>query len=193
MPFLAESVIAQGRQGEGEALFQECRQKARCVSRLAQIAQARGDEAGALVLLREVLDLEPTGVRKNDYAQALHSAGKGKEAEALFRQALGQQKPGEPETAITQNNLASLLTAANRHAEAELLQRQALATMKKTLGPRHVRTGLAASNLADIVRARGREPEARALYKQALRLFEELLPPGHPWTEEARAALAAKP
>ncbi len=188
-PFLAEAVAAQGRPAQAESIFNECRQKPRCLSRLSQFAQSRGDEETATKLLRELLDLEPTGVHRNDYAQALHNAGKIKEAEALYRAAIREQKPGHPETAITQNNLATLLTATERYVEAEPLQRQALATMRKTLGPRHVRTALAASNLADIVRARGREPEARALYQQALTVFEELLPPNHPWTQEARQAL----
>lgn len=188
-PFLAEAVAAQGRQAQAESIFNECRQNPRCVSRLAQFAQSRGDEEASTKLLRELLDREPTGAHRNDYAQALHNAGKIKEAEALYRLAIREQKPGHPETAITQNNLATLLTATERYTEAEPLQRQALATMRKTLGPRHVRTALAASNLADILRARGREAEARALYKEALAQFEELLPPNHPWTQEARQAL----
>lgn len=191
-PFLAEAVAAQGREGEAQALFAECRAKARCVSRLAQMAPAEA----ALPLLREVLDLEPTGAHRNDYAQALHAAGRIKEAEALYRMAIREQEasPGSnhPETAITYNNLASLLNATERYAEAETLQRKALGVMRSTLGPRHVRTGLAASNLADIVRARGREAEAIALYRQALQIFEEGLPPGHPWTREAQDALRAK-
>lgn len=192
-PFLAEAVAAQGHHARAEALFRECRTNPRCLSRLAQLAQARGDEKTNLELLAELVKNEPTPAHRNDYAQALQAAGKPKEAEALFRAALRDQKTNQPETAITQNNLATLLTSLERYAEAEPLQRQALATMQRTLGPRHVRTALAASNLADIVRARGREPEARMLYQQALTLFEELLPPNHAWTQEARQALAQRP
>jgi tetratricopeptide (TPR) repeat protein len=187
LPNLAEAVAAQNRHAEADQLFQQCAQKARCLSRLAERTQ---DPAKALTFLRQALDTEPTPVRKNDYAQALHAAGKHKEAEALYRQALREQDPKLPEGAITLNNLATLLNATERYAEAEPLQRQALATMHSTLGPRHVRTALAASNLADILTARGRKPEAQALYKQALKIFEELLPPNHPWTLEARAALS---
>jgi tetratricopeptide (TPR) repeat protein len=196
-PFLAEAVAAQGRGAEAEALFEECGPKARCLSRLAQMAESRSDGEATLRYLREALDAEPTAARRNDLAQALEAAGQTKQAEALYRQAIREQQtnPGtnHPETAITQNNLASLLNATGRLVEAEALQRQALATVRKTLGPRHVRTGLAASNLADILRARGREPEARALYQKARQVFEEALPPGHPWTLEAREALQTNP
>ncbi len=186
--FLAEAVAAQGRQAEADALFKACAATARCLSRLAERSP---DPATALEYLRQALATEPTPTRRNDYAQALQAAGQIKQAEALYRQAIRDQDPNNPETAIFQNNLASLLNAADRHIEAEPLQRKALATMLKSLGPRHVRTGLAANNLADILRARGgSEPEARALYRQALKVFEEALPPGHPWTLEARQSLA---
>ena len=189
--YLAEAVAAQGRLEQADQLFQSCQALARCLTRLAERAS---DPAKALDYYRRALDTEPTPVRRNDYAQALHGAGKLKEAEALYRLAIAEQLktpgPNHPETAITQNNLASLLTAANRLAEAEPLQRQAYSTMRKTLGPRHVRTGLAASNLADLLRAKGgAEPEASRLYREALAIFEELLPPNHPWTLEARQAL----
>jgi tetratricopeptide (TPR) repeat protein len=187
IPNLAEAVAAQNRNAEADELFRQCAIKARCLSRLAERTQ---DPAQALNYLRQALDTEPTPLRKNDYAQALHAAGKLKEAEALYRQALREQDPKHPEAAITQNNLASLLNATERYVEAEPLQRQAYNTMRGTLGPRHVRTGLAASNLADILNAQGRKPEAQALYRQALKTFEELLPPNHPWTLEARAALS---
>lgn len=183
---LAEAVAAQGRDAEADQLFRQCANTARCLARLAERTQ---DAAAALQLLRQAAEIDPAPVRKNDYAQALHAAGRVKEAEALYRQALRQQDSKNPEAAITQNNLASLLNATERYAEAEPLQRQAYMTMKSTLGPRHVRTGLAASNLADILTARNKKPEAQALYKQALAIFEELLPPGHPWTVEARQAI----
>lgn len=196
IPFLAESVASQGRDRDAEELFASCRPNARCLSRLAQFAERRGDSAAAIRLLRETLKAEPTGARRNDLAQALEAAGEIKEAEALFRQAAREQEaqlgPGHPETATTWNNLASLLAATDRYPEAELWQRKAFAAMRKTLGPRNVRTGLSASNLAEIVRARGREPEALALYRQALAIFEQSLPAGHPWIAETRAALAAK-
>ncbi len=193
-PYLAEAVAAQrGREAEAEALFAACRPVARCSSRLAQLAERRGDGKAALALYREALDSEPTGTRRNDLAQALQAAGQMKEAEALFRVAAREQEsqlgPNHPETATTWNNLASLLAQQDRMAEAEPWQRRAYVTMQKTLGPRHVRTGLSASNLADILRARGRETEARKLYRRALAIFEEELGPGHPWTAEARAAL----
>lgn len=194
--FLAEAVAAQGREREAEALFGACRGTARCLTRLAQMADARGDAAGALGLYREALDVEPNGSRRNDLAQAMQAAGKLREAEALYRVAakeLEQQRGAEhPETAITWNNLASLLLATDRAAEAEVLQRKAYAIMQRKLGPRHVRTGLAASNLADIVQARGRRTEAVALYRRALAIFEEVLPAGHPWAEEARQAISTR-
>lgn len=185
-PALAEAVAAQGRDEEADALFKDCAETARCLSRLAERTQ---DPAKALDYLRQALDAEPTPVRKNDLAQALHAAGKTKEAEALYRQALREQNPNDPEGAITQNNLASLLNATDRQIEAEALQRKAYATMQNSLGPRHVRTGLAATNLADILLARGRKAEAQKLYKKALAIFEESLPPNHPWTLEARQSL----
>ncbi|MFN0105517.1 MAG: tetratricopeptide repeat protein [Bryobacteraceae bacterium] len=196
VPFLAEAVAAQGRDREAGELFSECRANARCLSRLAQYAERRGDAPAAIGLLREALNAEPTGARRNDLAQALQAAGQLKEAETLFRQAAREQEsklgPGHPETATTWNNLASLLAATDRFAEADILQRKAFLTMRRTLGPRHVRTGLSANNLADIVLARGREPEALALYRQALNIFEEALPPSHPWIREAREALRPK-
>jgi len=188
-PFLAEALAAQGRDADADALFKECSTTAPCLSRLAERSR---DPAAALQYFRQALDIEPTPIRRNDLAQALQAASQIKQAEALYRQALREQDPSHPEGAITQNNLASLLNSTDRFIEAEPLQRKALATMHKTLGFRHVRTGLAASNLADIVRARGREAEAKALYRQALKVFEEALPPGHPWTLEAREALRPK-
>lgn len=188
-PFLAEAVAAQGRQAESNALFEQCATTARCLSRLAE---RTNDPDVAIKYLRAALDTEPSPVRKNDLAQALQAAGKMKEAEALFRQALTEQNPNNPETAITQNNLASLLNSTGRELEAEGLQRKAYQALQKSLGPRHVRTGLAASNLADILIARGRQAEARALYQKALAIFEEGLPPNHPWTLEARQVLGSQ-
>lgn len=196
-PFLAEAVAAQGRTAEAETLFNQCPGKARCLTRLAQLAERRGDEPAALKFLTAALENEPTPARRNDLAQALQSAGRLKEAEALFRQAAREQEttlgPNHPETATTWNNLASLLTATGRETEAEQYQHKAYTAMQKSLGPRHVRTGLAASNLADILRARGREPEAIKLYRRALAIFEETLPAGHPWIQEARQALQPNP
>jgi tetratricopeptide (TPR) repeat protein len=190
-PFLAEAVAAQGREREAEALFAACRSQARCVSRLAQFAERRGDTASALRLLREALDTEPSTPRRNDLAQALQAAGQLKEAEAMFRIAAREQAPN-PENATTWNNLATLLLETGRPAEAEVWQRKAYGVFQRTVGPRHVRTGLSAVNLADALRALKRETEALSLYRQALGIFEEALPPGHPWTLEAREALRAK-
>jgi len=187
-PFLAEAVAAQGRDREAEELFAGCRAKARCVSRLAQFAENRGDAAVTILLLREALKIEPTNPRRNDLAQALQSTGQIKEAESLFRTAARDPK-SNPETATAWNNLASRLLATGRPAEAEVWQRKALEVFQRHLGARHVRTGLCASNLADILRARGREAEAASLYRQALDVFEEQLPPGHSWIREAREAL----
>lgn len=196
IPFLAEAVAAQGREQEAEALFESCRENIRCLTRLAQLAERRGDAAGHIRLLRETVRREPNGTRRNDLAQALEAAGELKEAEAIFRLAAREQEsqlgPGHPETATTWNNLASLLSSSGRFPEAEALQRKAYLTMQRTLGPRHVRTGLSASNLAEIVRARGREEEAEKLFRQALEIFEQALPAGHPWIRDTREALAAK-
>jgi len=188
---LAEAVAAQGRNAEADALFKQCETTARC---LARLAERTNDPAAAIEFLRQALSIEPTPTRRNDYAQALQAAGQSKQAETHYRQAIREQDPNNPETAIFRNNLASLLNATDRQIEAEHLQRQALATMQRTLGPRHVRTGLAASNLADILRARrGRESEAQALYKKALEIFEGGLPANHPWIAETRDALQTNP
>jgi len=184
-PFLAEALAAQRRDAEANELFKQCG-TARCLSRLAERTQ---DPNAAIGYLRQALAAEPTPVRRNDLAQALEAAGNIKEAEALYRQAIRDQDPNNPEAAIVLNNLASLLNGTNRQIEAEQLQRKALAEMRKHLGPHHVRTGLAANNLADILRARGRETEAKTLYRQALQIFEAALPPGHPWIQDARQAL----
>ncbi|MBI2684931.1 MAG: tetratricopeptide repeat protein [Acidobacteria bacterium] len=187
-PFLAEAVAAQGRSHEAEELFGTCRKKARCLSRLAQFAERRGDAHAVIALLQQALAIEPTNARRNDLAQALQSAGDMKEAETLFRTA-ARDTAANPENATTWNNLASLLLATDRAAEAETWQRKALQVFQRHLGARHVRTGLSASNLADILRARGREAEAIPLYRQALEIFQEQLPAGHPWIREAREAL----
>jgi tetratricopeptide (TPR) repeat protein len=194
LPYLAEAVAAQKRDAEAEALFAMCADRARCLSRLAESAERRGNLPEAIRRYRAALAAEPTGVRRNDLAQALQAAGEPKEAERLFRQALAEQDKSlgaqHPETASTLNNLASLLTTLDRYAEAEPLQRRALSIMERTLGPRHLRTGLAASNLADILGALAKPSEARRRYAQALAIFREALPPGHRWIIEAEQALA---
>lgn len=196
MPFLAEAVASQGREQEAAAIFETCRDNARCLSRLAQLAERRGDAGYSLRLLREAVKREPNGARRNDLAQALEAAGEVKEAESLFRAAASEQELRlgslHPETATTWNNLASLLSGLERFREAELFQRKAYMAMHKTLGPRHVRTGLSASNLAEIVRALGREAEAIRLLREALAIFEQALPAGHLWIRETREALAPK-
>ncbi|HEU0123164.1 MAG TPA: tetratricopeptide repeat protein [Bryobacteraceae bacterium] len=190
LPYLAEAVAAQRRDAEAETLFGQCRALTRCLGRLADYAQRRGDISAALVLYRQAAASEPSPARRNDYGQALQAAGKLPAAEAQFRLAAAGP-PASPETAAAWNNLASLLLSTGRTAEAETWQRKALASLEKTLGPIHLRTGLAASNLADILRARGQESGALILYRRALDVFEASLPPGHPWTAEARQALTA--
>jgi len=152
--YLAEAVSAQGRDAEAEKLFEACVATARCLTRLANLAERREDRAAALALYKRALEAEPSIPRRSDYALALQAANRYKEAESQLRAALAESEklhgPNHPETATQLNNIAMLLGETKRPALARPLMQRAVNIFEQTLGPRHARTQIAKDNLADL-------------------------------------------
>jgi tetratricopeptide (TPR) repeat protein len=200
---LASALEAGGKLTEAAALYEEAAKApelaARCLAKLGELAQARGDKAGALEFYRRALAVSKgpqLAARLNDIGLLLKDLKKYAEADSHFRRALAIQEKllgaGHPEVAATLNNVATLSFDRDRIVEAEQLQRRSLGILESSLGKNHVRVGVSASNLADILRAKGDDVAARRYYAQALAIFDEALGPSHHWTVEARDALAGK-
>ena len=86
----------------------------------------------------------------NNLAGVYESAGRYKEAEPLYKQAMEIRRKtiGEepPDFAVGCNNLAGLYASTGRYEEAELLFTQALEILTATLGPDHPSTMTVRSN-----------------------------------------------
>ena len=152
--YLAEAVTAQGRDAEAATIFETCAATARCLTRLANLAEKREDLPAALALYKRALETEASIARRSDYALALQAALEYKDAEREFRAALAESEklhgPNHPETATLLNNIAMLMGETKRPALARPLLQRAIRIFEQTLGPRHARTQIAKENLADL-------------------------------------------
>jgi len=173
------------------------------------LAQARhGDAAGAAETARRLYDLDRT--RSGSallYAVRLEAAGKGSEAERIYRRVLER----EPRSTVALNNLAGLLADRKNFDEAETLARRAVASapgnaqVLDTLGWTLFRKGDAAEAAKTLARAvqlnpdlavvqyhrglvlerQGDKAGARAALKRALELEPEAA-----WSSEAKDRLS---
>ena len=152
--YLAEAVAAQGRDAEAAKIFETCSASARCLTRLANLAEKREDLPAAIALYKRALEAEPSIARRSDYALALQAATRHKDAEAEFRAALTESEKlhgaNHPETATLLNNIAMLLGETKRAELARPLLQRAIKIFEQTLGPRHTRTQIAKDNLTDL-------------------------------------------
>jgi tetratricopeptide (TPR) repeat protein len=152
--YLAEAVAAQGRDAEATKIFETCATTARCLTRLANLAEKREDMPAALALYKRALEKDPSIARRSDHALALQAALEYKEAERELRAALAECEkvhgPNHPETATLLNNIAMLMGETKRPALARPLLQRAIKIFEQTLGPRHARTRIARENLEDL-------------------------------------------
>jgi Tfp pilus assembly protein PilF len=138
----------------------------------ATVAEARGDEAAALLhsnlgyLLRKQGDL--AGARPY-YERAL----------AIGEQALG---PTHPTTATSLNNLGNLLRAQGDLTAARAYLARALAIREQVLGPAHPDTAGSLNNLGSLLQAQGDLAGARPYLERTLGIVEQTLGALHPHT-----------
>jgi protein O-GlcNAc transferase len=92
---------------------------------------------------------------------AAHQAGRGQDAEAGYRRALGI----DPDRVVAWNNLGMLLAAAQRHGEAEAAYREAIKR-----NPGYIQ---AWNNLGILLDKLKRRAEAEQVYREAIRLAPE--------------------
>jgi len=127
---------------------------------LAGLLSQNGDAAGAIALVRQVLDEQRTFLpadhpdvleTQGALASMLADTGAVDEADELFQQLLATELrvygPDHVATAATQVNLAGIRLFQNRSAEAVELYERALATRRARLGDAHVDTRTAESRL----------------------------------------------
>jgi serine/threonine protein kinase/tetratricopeptide (TPR) repeat protein len=130
----------------------------------AMIRQATGDYNAAIPLFRQILKGEPDNMEAYQLlAQALASANRGAEAEAVFRQAI-RLRPGY----WPMHNMLGLFYMDQHNysgAEQELSSAAALAP----------RVGLIYSNLGALYFAMNRWPEAAASFEKSLAIEQEPL------------------
>jgi tetratricopeptide (TPR) repeat protein len=176
------------------------------------LAQARqGDAAAAAETAKRLYDLDRT--RSGSallYAVRLEAAGKGREAERIYRRVLEQ----EPRSTVALNNLAGLLADRKSFDEAEILARRAVASapgnaqVLDTLGWTLFRKGDVAEAAKTLARAAQLNPDlavvhyhrglvlerqgdragARAALKRALELE-----PAAVWSSKAKEHLSRLP
>ncbi|MBZ5577496.1 MAG: tetratricopeptide repeat protein [Acidobacteriia bacterium] len=106
-------------------------------------------------------------------ALQMQSAGRYREAESLYRQALEACGSGAAaQAAITRGNLGGLLILLGRYAEAEPLLLHCLRDAEASTGPDSMEAGSAALHLAALYRAWNQAPQAEPFAQRAARIFD---------------------
>lgn len=122
----------------------------------------------------------------NEQAYQLSQAGKSREAEPLYVEALRLRREvlggKHPSTLASLNNYAGVLDDLGRAGEAEPLLAEVLQLTREMLGERHPSTITSLSNYAYVLEALGRAAEAEPYSAEALRLSREVLGEKHPGT-----------
>jgi tetratricopeptide (TPR) repeat protein/predicted Ser/Thr protein kinase len=148
--------------------------------RWAQLAEAKGDRAGADPLERSHL-YNAIGVLYDD-------EGKYDEALAAHRRALAIREkllgPEHPQVAGSLNNLGDTLDDQGKHDEAVPYYRRALAIREATFGPEHPEVGASLNNLGDALAGAGHHEEALEAFGRALAIWEKTLGAAHPKTAD---------
>ena len=131
----------------------------------------------------------------NQQATQFYRAGKVREAEPLYAEALRLRRdvPGEkhPDTITSLNNYALVLQALGRASEAEPLLAEALNLHREVLGETHPSTLSSLNNYAFVLQVLGRAGEAEPLYAEALKLQRDVLGAKHPSTLTSLSNYAA--
>ena len=105
----------------------------------------------------------------NNLANLLMEQGGEKEAEHLYREALGGRRRvlgnEHPSTLVSINNLGSLLQAQGKLADAEALCREALAGQRRVLGNEHPNTLSVIGNLGTLLQKLGQLDAAECVLR----------------------------
>ncbi len=122
----------------------------------------------------------------DDQAYQLDQAGKSRDAEPLYAEALQISRAvlGEkdPDTLARLTGYAIVLYSLGRASEAEPLFADALRLNREVLGEKHPDTLGSLNNYATVLDELGRADAAEPLYAEALRLKREVLGDEHPNT-----------
>ncbi len=166
---------------EQQSRIERLRQESASLQRQGEPDQAIQRAAKAVELSNSVYGPSHPELAASLYglAELHHMGGRYRDAEPLYRQALGIWERAEPpesgRLAGTMNALANLYYNQGRHAEAVPLFRRALGILERTYGPDHPRVAISLHGLAAVARAAGRQGEAERLYRRALDIRERKL------------------
>jgi tetratricopeptide (TPR) repeat protein len=133
-------------------------------------------------------------VSLNGLAVVLSAIGKGREAEATFREALAIKRNRfgneHREVADTLLGLGTVMYAAGKPAEAELVLREALALQRKLFGNDHLTLATCLGRLATALTMQHKLEEAELLHREALARRKKLLGNTHPKVANSIFSLA---
>jgi tetratricopeptide (TPR) repeat protein len=206
--YLAESLRAQGRYKEAEALFVRALElgpgdPSTVLSNLAGLHRDANRYGEALVLLSRALAIEeardPPVLAElvalwNNTAELYRFQGDLREAEQYYRKAVAGAReafgPAHPRYGTMLSQLAELLREAGRVGEAEPLYRDALSLKSRALGPDHPSVAHTHEGLGRMLSSVGRLDAAEAELRASLRIRETRLGPRHPECALARLAVA---
>jgi serine/threonine-protein kinase len=151
-------------------MFEERRDEARLLARLAEAALERADLRGDLPLRAELL--ETRGNLAND-------AGELDEAVALLRQALAIRRQLQPPVphrlAATEGNLARALSNAGKNGEARVHYREAVDIIRRHVGDQHPLLAISHLNLGvTYIETEGDMAEARKHFLAALAILDKV-------------------
>jgi tetratricopeptide (TPR) repeat protein len=158
------------------------------------LAQAESLYRRALQVYRQSSDAGSLVVVLNNLGRVLVEQRQYKEAEQLYREAIGvaqqQLGPAHPDVAIGLSSLAKLLIARHKFSDAEALLRRAERMDRASFGPRNPRVGYDLNEEGSVAVGRKRYADAEALYSKSEAILEKALPPNHPEIGKALACLA---
>jgi tetratricopeptide (TPR) repeat protein len=168
---LAEVLSARGDLDSAEAAFRELLEALRrsphgrgglpgCLNALGGILSEKGENAEAIPLLREALQISRES-QSGDWATLMAIRG----------------------------NLAWLLALTGQNDEAESIIQDELAQRRRLLPPKHASIATSLITSAVIHMNRGRPIEAEPLFREAVEIRESALPANHPDVTEARGLL----
>ncbi|MFO0837618.1 MAG: serine/threonine-protein kinase [Phycisphaerae bacterium] len=196
---LAECLIARGADEEAEPLVAAADGDDDQVTRAAQLrlngelAEQRGDLAGAEKAYREALSLYEASVgprdhrcamMRNDLALVLSDRGNPAAAKPMFEQVLAEYSrifgPETPKSATVLSNLGLTCRALGEFDAAERHLRRSLAIRERILPATHVDVAAGLNNLAWFLEGRERFGESVELYRQALEILRQTAGESHP-------------
>ncbi len=161
---------------------------------LGLLARARGDHAGARLLLERAVErrrgagpqarLELSESLANLAAVEIEAEGDIPRAAALLDEALAIDRADahddDPRRARDLSNLAGVLQKRGDSAGAEARLAQAVELRRRVLGPEHLDLAVSLMNLAVVQHERGRWAESEQSSREALRIQRAQLAASHP-------------